>query len=100
MELAKSFNFRKTPISDVLNEDEKITIKTIIGVDLGETFSGGFCAKDLSEYNEEGKFNEKSSIKNLAIRTSAISEPLRKFRNWLNHQKTEVILNDLILEYL
>jgi len=127
MEQAKAFTKKKKPVSDVLTEENKQKVKTVIGADLGETFAGGFCCKDIASYltlenkgidtsmgedsqredntdeeSEEKKdsrrlvYKKGTDLVNLSIKTSALSEPSRKHRNWLNHQKGVFKIGDMV----
>ena len=52
---AKAFTRRKRPQSDILPQDWKLKVKKIIGVDFGETFSGGFSMKNVADYSVDSK---------------------------------------------
>jgi hypothetical protein len=97
LEQANELTRRKKPISDPLPQDGEI--QKIIGVDFGETFTGGFVCKDLSQYSSGTlRYNVNGILKNLKLKTSALNEPTRMFQNWLNHTKTEVCQSDLIIQ--
>ena len=88
---AKAFTRRKRPQSDILPQDWKLKVKKIIGVDFGETFSGGFSMKNVADYSVDSKgelsYDSKAFIHNLAIKSTALNEPTRSFQNWLEHGK-------------
>ena len=75
---------RKRPKSDVFDtEEEKSQISTVIGGDFGERYSGGFCAKSISGYQQsENSLRYCGGIVNLKIQNSAMNEPTRLFGNW------------------
>jgi len=89
LDQAQELTRRKRPQSNPLPSKDKI--KKIIGVDFGETFTGGFVCKDFELYNEQPfGYRDKGNLQNLTLKSSALNEPTRLFQNWLNHTKTEV----------
>jgi len=95
-DLAEKPTRRKKPENPDFLQSEKEKIKTVIGVDFGETFSAGFCAKSVKDYSvvDEGggekRLDYGGKVVNLAIKTSALNEPTRKFQNWLRFDKKKV----------
>jgi hypothetical protein len=99
----------KEPQTALPPQKEINEFKNIIGVDFGEKYAGGFVCKDFKDYQvkENGsmayeKFlhvyskNHKSirrvysTVNNLKIKTAALNEPTRLFRNFLEHAKNAV----------
>jgi hypothetical protein len=79
--------------SDTLTIEEKSKIKTVVGGDPGEVYYVGLCATQVADYKAidggELQFDQEAFVTNLKLKSSAASEPSRRFRNWLQHQKTE-----------
>jgi hypothetical protein len=49
---AKTPTWRKRPASDILPENWKSKVTHVIGVDCGETYSGGFCCKQITQSSD------------------------------------------------
>lgn len=92
LEQAKQPRKRKKIESDEAPESWS-SIQKIIGIDFGELNAVGAVCKNVNNYyiaNHELHQKQKAPLTNLLIRTKALSEPSRKFRTWLNHQKSKV----------
>lgn len=80
--------------SDVVTPADFENAKTVVGVDAGEVFAIGACAKSLRCYSvdERGHLGqiEDAYVTNLGIKTKALFEPEHLHKRWLEHQKTEV----------
>lgn len=80
--------------SDLLpNQEQLRKVETVIGVDAGEVFAVGACAKSMASYTvENGVVGQLRTalITNLKIKTKALFEPDRLRKRWLEHEKTEV----------
>lgn len=67
-------------------------VKSIIGIDFGETYAAGCVSKQVEDYNVSGKslsFSKQALIKCLTLKTKALNEPLRLFMNWLKQWKKD-----------
>jgi hypothetical protein len=53
LDQAKAFTRRKKLDSDTLPDYWKSKVKKIIGIDFCETFSGGFCMKNVESYSKD-----------------------------------------------
>ena len=101
----------KEPQAPLPPQNEIKKIKNIIGVDFGEKYAGGFVCKNFEDYkvkenrsmahevredtlndnvNDLGSKKSCCTINNLKIKTAALSEPTRLFRNFLEHAKNAV----------
>ena len=93
MELAKLNPKSKKETPTALPDDYCFT--KIIGVDFGQTYAGGFVCKDFKSYSVDGSSTSKSTIgyeidgiiRNLKIKSSALSEPTRLYQNFLKQAK-------------
>ena len=108
----------KEPQTALPPQNEINGFKNIIGVDFGEKYAGGFVCNNFKDYhgkkdgsmayevkengsmanentlndnvNDLGSKKSCSTINNLKIKTAALSEPIRLFRNFLEHAKNAV----------
>ena len=91
---AKALRRRKRPTSDCLPDDWKSKVKKIIGIDFGETYSGGFCLKNMESYSKDENgslaYDAKGWIHNLVIKTKALTEPTRRYQKWLESAKKSI----------
>lgn len=88
------FERSETPI---LSPEQLKNLK-IIGIDFGEVYAAGAVCKDMESYTAQEEhadketklnYNPNGILRNLKIKTAALAEPSRNYRNWLNHEKTE-----------
>jgi hypothetical protein len=81
MKQANQVTRRKKPNSDPIPDEVRGKVEKIIGVDFGETISGGFCCKDLNKYSQTADDGLKydGELVNLTIKTSALNDPTHKY---------------------
>ena len=96
---SKTYSSRKKLKSDIITTEDKEKIKTVVGGDPGEVYYVGLCATKVADYEldpinlGELIFKEDAKVTNLKLKTTAAAEPSRRYRNWLEHQKTEEIFS-------
>jgi hypothetical protein len=91
MELARTVGRTKRLKSDDIYDEDRERIRKVVGGDPGEVYFVGLCATNVDDYyiddNFQPYFKKKSKLNNLKLKTSAASEPSRRFRNFLEHEK-------------
>ena len=100
LELANKVAKRKKIKSDILTDQEKKKITTVVGGDPGEVYYVGLCATKVENYSFDEKskkltkFAKNATVTNLKLKSSAAAEPSRLYRNFLEHEKLVANSND------
>ena len=91
VELAKMAPSRKMMKSDEISEAERKIFKTVVGGDPGEIYYLGLCSTSVNDYvlneSRQMSFKDSAKVTNLKLKTTAASEPSRRYRNFLEHEK-------------